>query len=154
MKRFEFQLESLLTFKQQSEKLARMKEERLRAERNSIQRQITELDAELHRRSDCRQATIGNALAANDFLAERQKEELVAAQMEAALVELRRVESAVNVAAEERKQLNIEIESLETLKREAWAEYRRERSRRADEQLREFILRPVTDAAAPEGVSS
>lgn len=152
MKRFRFTLDSVLRLKTQLELEARLREQSVRTELSKIGQKIHELEIQFDQAAH---RMLANSLApgkpVDQFLKDRFQLELLQEELDEAnylRAEFSVMLEQVRVARLESKK---EVETLENLRESQWGVYRKQLTKRRDEELREFILQQQAVAEEVSG---
>lgn len=141
MKRFEFQLGSLLRLRAQAKQLAELRQAQALNRLENARNHVSELEHEL---ADVGQPAPDKASAthaAAALLAQRGSVEAIQRQLIAARQKVTEANMAYQQAMDATKELAIQVESLETLREHQRGEHREQVEKQIQTQLDENVLR-------------
>ena len=141
MKRFRFQLESLLRLKKQFHRMSELKQLEMKAKKEAAYQRVEELKRQLQLASDRFSQHVGESIRAGAYLSDR----FCSAQIRDGITESQhfaeKAEQAYRQADEKRRRLAVEVEALAQLRIEQWNAYRKQALRQTFETLDDMILR-------------
>ncbi len=141
MKRFRFQLDSLLRLKKQFRRISELKQLEMKAKKETAYQRVEELKRQLQLASDRFSQHVGESIRAGTYLSDR----FCSAQIRDGITEAQHIanqtEQAYRQADEKRRRFAVEVEALENLRIKQWNAYRKQVSRQNLETLDDMILR-------------
>lgn len=141
MKRFEFRLEPVLQVKRRREWLAELRQQQARHALDTVEAEVQELQHRLARVADALTARPGPQVGPVSWVTRHQQAALIGDQLRAAQLRAAQVRQAFEEAARQRTQAAIEVESLQTLRRRMWEDFRQETRQHQQEQADELGMR-------------
>jgi len=141
MKKFKFQLETLLRVSRQKERLIELKEKEIHTAIETARQQIADLETELQKSADHVSCETDSRVTVSELVAQRA----YAGAMTERIVELNtslgEMVQESHKVLQQRIQQRQETRSLETLRERQWKNWRSERSRSEQEKLIETLVR-------------
>lgn len=141
MKQFEFSLERLLQVKRQLERQAEMELVRAREALDRARANLHDLRGQLNRISDQLNASVGQPMAAFQWASVYDMADRLGHSIRTSEKELVEIERSYQAAAQERAQVATEVEALDTLRRQQWAQWRLEVEKANQDRLDEQGMR-------------
>ncbi len=141
MKRFEFSLDRLLRVKRQLEHVAELEQLRAQHAVEIARATLGGLQDHLTRISDQFSASIGRAMAPQQWAGASVMAERVGQSIRASEQEVAEAEKQLHSAAQERAQLATEVEALATLRRQQLEKWQQEAQKADQETLDELVQR-------------
>lgn len=139
MRRFEFSLNAVLRHKRRHEQAAELRLVAASAAERAAGSRVAELRERFRRLADEMAVTGGDSAGA--WLARFERSDRLGAALRAAEATLREAQAAREEATRQRVRAGVEVEALETLRRQQWEEHRREAQRREQQRLDETGMR-------------
>jgi flagellar protein FliJ len=156
VKRFEFSLDRLLRVKRQLERLAELEQRRAQEAAEAARATLQGLRDQLARISDQFSASIGRAMAPQQWASASDLAERLGKSIHLSEEEVAKAEQKLLAAAQERAQLATEVEAISTLRRQQWELWKQEAQKADQDRLDEVGLRlwqnarDEAEANAPE----
>jgi flagellar export protein FliJ len=158
MKRFTFELERVLKFKQRREQLAQVQQRQASAALQAAKAEALTLRDQLDRACLRLQQKLGKPQDATTWLAVYLQSSLLQQALQSAGQKVEGAAANFQVAAAARQKAAVDVEMLLTLRQQKWQEHLREFQQTAQERLDELGLRRwlgaragKTAATDPEG---
>lgn len=142
MKKFEFELQSLLNLSRQKERLIELTEQQVRAQLEETREQIEQLRTRLVNAASEFGQTIGSGTSVGGFLAQRDFELATTNQITATQAQIDELIQVLDQVVQERLEQRQESESLETLRDERLRTWRQDRAKAEQAELVESLVRP------------
>jgi flagellar export protein FliJ len=141
MKRFHFELERVLKFKQRREQLAEVQQKQAAAALQAAQAETLALGEQLTRACLTLQQKLGKPQDATTWMAVYLQSARLQQALQTAGTKVKQAAHDFDVAAAARKQAAMEVEALLTLRQRKWQEHRRDVQQTVQEQLDDVSLR-------------
>ncbi len=154
MKRFEFSLDRLLRVKRQLERLAELEQRRAQDAAEQARAKLEALRDQLARISDRFAASIGLAMAPQQWASAYDMTERLGKSIHLSEQEVAQAEQKLHTAAQERAQLATEVEAISTLRQQQWELWRQEAQKADQDRLDEVGLRLWQNAQNDEATEA
>jgi flagellar export protein FliJ len=161
LRRFVFELDGVLKYKQSRELLADIQHKQAAAALQIAQVEVAALGDQLNQACARLQEKLGKAQDTTNWLAVYRQSTLLEQALQTATRQVERAAHECDRAAAARKQAAVEVEVLLTLRQRKWLDYRKKTQQAVQDQLDELGLRRWQAARAdtsgesdPEGASA
>lgn len=140
MKRFEFRLDRLLRLKQQTERLAELRQLDARGVWEAAQREVDSLVGRLARSAAEIESRLGQPIEADCWIAQYEHMAQIRLAIDAAETNQQRAKTALDEANRLRRIAAAEVEAIRFLRTQQWQQHRAESARAEQQRLDEMWL--------------
>lgn len=140
MKRFQFRLESVLSLKEQRERLAEMRQQQARAVREEARGECVRIEEQLTQTTASAAEKLREAAMLGTWQAHYAQTAALSEMLAAAQRKLAEAEALLQEANQLRIQAALEVETLRDLRAREWRNYRKEAARQQQNKLDELGL--------------
>ena len=141
MKRFHFELESLLRLRKQQRSLALLRQIEKRNQLHAIRGQLRDVEVQLDEMTQRQMQQFGRAIPANEFLLQAQFSERLRIWADEVRENERKSEIEYQQAAAEHARLSTAVEALQTIRNTRWNELKLMSARSEQRRLDETAMR-------------
>ena len=141
MKKFEFQLESLLRVSRQKERLIELQEKEIRTAMDTARQQIVDLQTQLQESADHATRETYSRATVSGLVAQRAFAGATLAEIGELNTSIDEMMQEINKVLQQRIQQRQETRSLETLREGEWKNWRSDRSKSEQAALLETLVR-------------